>query len=132
MSNIASFNLSKVIRLFALLSVLIAMSGLYGLSLYMTRKRTREIGIRKIHGSSTRQILVMLNLGFQKWVGIAFALACPLTVWALNKWLMNFAYKTTMPWWIFAVSGITIALIATIAVTWQTTSAARSNPINNI
>jgi putative ABC transport system permease protein len=128
----ASYNLSKVIRLFALLSVLIAMSGLYGLSLYMTRKRTKEIGIRKIHGSSTRQIIVMLNLGFQKWVWIAFALAFPVTIWALNKWLTNFAYRTSMPWWIFALSGITIALIAMIAVTWQTSKAARLNPVDTI
>jgi putative ABC transport system permease protein len=128
----ASYKLSKVIRLFSLLSVLIAISGLYGLSLYMTRKRTKEIGIRKIHGSSTRQIIVMLNLGFQKWVGIAFALACPVTLWALRKWLMNFAYQTAMPWWIFAVSGIIIAAIAMIAVTWQTSSAARSNPVATI
>ena len=128
----ASFNLSRVIRLFSLLSVLIAISGLYGLSLYLTRKRTREIGIRKIHGSSTRQIIVMLNLGFLKWVGMAFVLACPVTIWALKKWLMNFAYQSSMPWWIFALSGIIIAAIAIIAVSRQTISVARQNPIDSL
>jgi len=124
-----SFNLSRLIRLFSLLSVLIAISGLYGLSLYMTRKRTREIGIRKIHGASTSQIIEMLNLGFLKWVGMAFIIAFPVTLWALRKWLMNFAYQSTMPWWIFALSGISIAFIAMIAVTWQTRSAARLDPV---
>lgn len=124
-----SYNLSRVIRLFALLSVVIAISGLYGLSLYMTRKRTREIGIRKIHGASTSQIIELLNLGFLKWVGMACALAIPVTLWALKKWLMNFAYQSTMPWWIFAVSGSTIVLIAMIAVTWQTSAAARLDPV---
>jgi putative ABC transport system permease protein len=74
----------------------------------------------------------MLNLGFQKWVWIAFALAFPVTIWALNKWLTNFAYRTAMPWWIFALSGILIAAIAIIAVTWQTSSAARLNPVDTI
>ncbi len=128
----ASYNLSKVIRLFALLSVLIAISGLYGLSLYMTRIRTREIGIRKIHGASTSQIIEMLNLGFLKWVGMAIVIAFPVTLWALGKWLMNFAYKASLPWWIFALSGIIIAAIAMIAVTWQTSVAARSNPVDTL
>jgi len=123
------YNLSRVIRLFALLSILIAISGLYGLSLYMTRKRTREIGIRKIHGASTSQIVEMLNLGFLKWVGLAFVVACPINLWALRKWLTNFAYQTTLPWWVFALSGSIIAVIAMIAVTWQTSAAARLDPV---
>jgi len=128
----SSYNLSKVIRLFSLLSVLIAISGLYGLSLYMTRKRTREIGIRKIHGASTSQIVEMLNLGFLKWVGLAFVFAAPITIWALRTWLMNFAYKTSQPWWILALSGILIASIAMMAVTWQTRIAARMNPVKTL
>ncbi len=128
----SSHKLSSIIRLFALLSAVIAISGLYGLSLYLTRKRTREIGIRKIHGASTSQIIELLNLGFLKWVGLACVLSFPVTLWALRKWLMNFAYKTSLPWWIFVLSGITIALIAMIAVTWQTSVAARSNPVDTL
>jgi putative ABC transport system permease protein len=128
----ASYHLSKIIRLFTLLSVLIALSGLYGLSLHMTRRRSKEIGIRKIHGAGTRQITGMLNLGFLKWVGLAFIIACPLTFWALQKWLINFAYRTELPWWIFALPGVIVAGIAMMAVSWQTSAAARSNPVNTI
>ena len=128
----ASGILSKVIRRFTLLSILIALSGLYGLSLFITRRRSKEIGIRKVYGAGFRQILVMLNLGFLKWVGIAFVLACPITIWALQKWLVNFAYRAPLPWWIFALSGIVVAGISMIAVSWQTSAAARSNPVDAI
>ena len=128
----ASGILSKVIRRFTLLSVLIALSGLYGLSLFITRRRSKEIGIRKVYGAGFRQILVMLNLGFLKWVGIAFILACPITIWALQKWLVNFAFRAPVPWWIFALSGIVVTAISLIAVSWQTNSAARSNPVDSI
>jgi len=128
----ASGILSLVIRRFTVLAILIAISGLYGLALFITRRRTKEIGIRKVYGAGSRQILVMLNLGFLKWVGIAFILACPLTIWALQKWLVNFALKAPQPWWIFVLPGIIVACIALIAVTWQTSAAARSNPVDSI
>jgi len=128
----ASGILSMVIRRFTVLAGLIAISGLYGLALFITRRRTKEIGIRKVYGAGSRQILVMLNLGFLKWVGIAFILACPFTIWALQKWLVNFAYRAPQPWWIFVLPGIIVACIALIAVTWQTITAARSNPVDSI
>jgi len=128
----ASRNLSKVIRAFSVLSVLIAISGLYGLSLFINRKRRREIGIRKIHGAETGQIIRMLNLGMLRWVGVALIFACPIALWALNKWLMNFAFKTVLSWWIFPLSGIFVGLIALIAVSMHTRSAARLNPVESI
>ncbi|MCK5694416.1 MAG: hypothetical protein KAI08_16240, partial [Bacteroidales bacterium] len=69
---------------------------------------------------------------FLKWVGIAFILACPFTIWALQKWLVNFAYRAPQPWWIFVLPGIIVACIALIAVTWQTSAAAKSNPVDSI
>ena len=128
----ASHNLSNVIRIFTILSILIAISGVYGLSLFMTRRRTREIGVRKIHGAQSRQIINMLNLGFLRWVGIAFIIACPLTIWALNKWLINFAFRATLPWWILALSGLLVTGIALAAVSWQSTTAARMNPVDTL
>lgn len=124
-----SHNLSRIIRLLTLLSVIIAISGIYGLSLYLTRRRTREIGLRKIHGASTAQIIEMLNLGFLKWIGLAFLVATPLTLWFLRNWLDNFAYKASLPWWILALSGLIVASFAMLAVSWQTRLAARMNPL---
>jgi len=128
----ASHNLSDVIRIFTILSILIAISGVYGLSLFMTRRRSREIGVRKIHGAQSRQIIAMLNLGFLRWVGIAFIIACPLTIWALSKWLINFAYQATLPWWVLALSGLIVTGIALAAVTWQSATAARMNPVDTL
>jgi len=128
----ASHNLSQVIRIFSVLSILIAISGVYGLSLFMTRRRTREIAVRKIHGAQSRQIVSMLNLGFLRWVGIAFIIACPLTIWALNKWLVNFAYRATLPWWVMALSGLLVTGVALAAVTWQSATAARMNPVDTL
>jgi putative ABC transport system permease protein len=128
----ASGILSKVIRRFTVLAILIAISGLYGLTLFITKRRSKEIGIRKVYGAGSRQILLMLNLGFLKWVGLAFIIACPLTLLALQKWLVNFAYKTTLSWWIFVLPGLIVACIAMLAVSWQTSAAARSNPVDTL
>jgi putative ABC transport system permease protein len=128
----SSRKLALIIRVFTLLSVLIAGFGLYGLSLYITQQRTKEIGIRKVFGASQWQVNSMLNLGFLKWVAISFAVACPVTLWALKKWLMNFAYKATQSAWIFLLTGIMVTAIAVVSVTWQTLSAARRNPVDSI
>ena len=127
-----SGELSAIVRLFTLLAILIALTGLYGLALFITRRRSKEIGLRKLHGAGTRRIILMLNLGFLKWIGLAFVLACPLTFLALQKWLVNFAYKTALPWWIFILPGIIVACVTMLAVSWQTGAAARSNPVHTI
>jgi putative ABC transport system permease protein len=121
-----------IISVFTLLSILIAGFGLYGLSLYITQQRTKEIGIRKVFGASQWQVNAMLNLGFLKWVAISFVVACPVTLWALNKWLMNFAYKATLSVWIFLLTGIVVTAIAVVSVIWQTANAARRNPVDTI
>lgn len=124
----AAHKLSNVINAFALLSILIAGFGLYGLSMFITQQRNKEIGIRKAYGAQSWQILTMLNLGFLKWVGIAFFIACPLSIWGLRQWQVNFAYKADMPWWLFVLIFIAVLCIALVAVTLQTSTAARSNP----
>jgi putative ABC transport system permease protein len=128
----ASGRLSDIVRLFTLIAILIALTGLYGLSHYMTRRRSKEIGIRKIQGAGTRQIILMLNLEFLKWLGLALIIASPLTLWTLNIWLVNFAYRTALPWWIAVLPGMLVAVVAMMAVSWQTSAAARSNPVETI
>jgi putative ABC transport system permease protein len=128
----SSRQLALIIRVFTLLSILIAGFGLYGLSLYIVQQRTKEIGIRKVFGASQWQVNSMLNLGFLKWVAVSFVVACPFTLWAMKKWLMNFAYKATPSVWIFLLTGITITAIAVASVTWQTAIAAGRNPVDAI
>ena len=128
----SSSDLSAIVRLFSGLAILIALSGLYGLALFITRRRSKEIGLRKLHGAGTRQIILMLNLGFLRWVGVAFVIACPLTLLALQKWLVNFEYQTAVPWWVLVLPGILVAGITLLAVSWWTSAAARTNPVETI
>ena len=77
-----------------ILAITIAILGLVGLSVFLTERRTKEIGIRKVNGAKVSEILTMLNKDFIKWVTIAFVIACPVTWYAMHKWLQSFAYKT--------------------------------------
>jgi putative ABC transport system permease protein len=119
----------KLIIVASLLSIIMAALGLFGLSYYFIGKRIKEIGIRKVNGAKTIEILQLLNQDFIKWVIIAFIIAAPTAYIVMTKWLQNFAYKTELSWWVFAIAGFTVLLIALITVSWQTFRAARRNPV---
>ena len=121
--------LAKMIGFFTIISFLITSFGLFGIALYTVEYRTKEIGIRKVNGAKVSEILIMLNKDFVKWVVIAFAIACPVAYYVMNKWLENFAYKTTLSWWIFALAGVLALGIAIITVSWQSWRAATRNPV---
>ncbi|MBK6285398.1 MAG: ABC transporter permease, partial [Draconibacterium sp.] len=90
-------NSSKLISVFAFITVFIACIGIFG-PLYLSEQRSKEIGIRKINGAKISEILTMLNKDFVKWVAIAFVIATPVAYYAMHKWLENFAYKTSLSW----------------------------------
>ena len=121
--------LMRLINFFSVLTFLIACFGLIGLSLFFNEQRTKEIGIRKVNGARISEVLVMLNKDFVKWVAIAFVIATPIAWYAMIKWLQNFAYKTEMSWWIFALAGVLALGIALLTVSWQSWRAARRNPV---
>ena len=120
---------SKLINIFALITVIISCLGIFGLALYSSEQRSKEIGIRKINGAKVSEVMVMLNGDLVKWVAIAFIIACPIALYAMNKWLENFAYKTTLSWWIFALAGLLALGIALLTVSWQSWRAATRNPV---
>ena len=122
----------KVFNLFAFIAVLLACLGLFGLAAYDIRQRTKEIGIRKVLGSSVSQIAVLLSGVFLKLVLVAFVIASPISWWLSNKWLQNFAYRINIDWWIFALAGIVIVLIAVFTVSFQAIKAATSNPVKSL
>ena len=102
----------KVISAAATLSILIAALGLFCISYILINKRINEIGIRKVNGASITEIIQMLNLSFVKWIAIAFVIATPIAYYGMEKWLANFAYQTTLSWWIFLLSGVlTMAIV---------------------
>jgi len=126
---VAEERVSVLSRYFALLGILISCLGLFGLAAYASEQRTKEIGIRKVNGAKISEVLIMLNKNFVKWVAIAFVIATPVAYYAMNKWLQNFAYKTELSWWIFALSGLLALSIALLTVSWQSWRAATRNPV---
>jgi putative ABC transport system permease protein len=114
---------------FMILAISIAILGLFGLSLFVMERRTKEIGIRKINGAKISEVMAMLNKDFVKWVTIAFIIATPIAYYAMSKWLESFAYKTELSWWIFALAGLLALGIALLTVSWQSYRAAGRNPV---
>jgi putative ABC transport system permease protein len=122
-------NRTNLISGLTIITILISILGLIGWSLLTTENRTKEIGIRKINGAKVSEVMTMLNRDFVNWVAIAFVLATPLAYYAMNKWLQNFAYKTEMNWWIFAIAGLLALGITLLTVSWQSWRAATRNPV---
>ena len=120
---------SNVISTGMVIALILAFMGLYAISHYATEKRIKEIGIRKVNGAKIGEILALLNRDFIKWVIIAYVIATPVAYYAMTKWLENFAYKTELSWWIFALAGVVALGIALLTVSWQSWKAATRNPV---
>jgi len=97
--------------------------------IYFQKCTFRKIGIRKVIGARVSEVMAMLNRDFVKWVVIAFAIAVPIAYYAMNKWLENFAYKTSLSSWIFVLAGLLALGIALLTVSWQSWKAATRNPV---
>lgn len=121
--------MGSIILNFTFLAIFIACLGLFALAQLTIKKRIKEIGIRKVNGAKVSEILIMLNKDFVKWVTIAFFVACPIAYYSMNKWLENFAYKTTLSWRIFVLSGVLALGVALLTVSWQSWRAASRNPV---
>jgi putative ABC transport system permease protein len=114
------------------LTLFICCLGLLGLVIYITNQRTKEIGIRKVIGASVAQIVVLLSRDFIRLIGLAILIAMPIAWWGSMKWLENFVYRTTLNWWVFAVSGLLLVLFALITLSIQTIRAAAANPVKGL
>lgn len=123
---------SRMLLAFTILAVVIAMMGVFGLVTLSTRQRTKEIGIRKVNGAHSGGIVKMFCLEYLKWVGIAFVPACPLGYLFMYHWLDEFAYRTTMSWWLFLGGGLIIAGITLLTVIGQTWRTASQNPVRSL
>ncbi len=121
--------IGKLALFFTLMAIVISCMGLFGFATFIAEKRTKEIGVRRVNGAKVREILTMLNKDFIKWVAIAFVIAIPLAWYTMHKWLENFAYKTDLSWWIFALAGLLALGIALLTVSWQSWKAATRNPV---
>lgn len=122
----------KMMGYFTLIAIFIACLGLYGLASFSTKRRRKEIGIRKIHGASEFNIITLLSMEFLKGVVIAFIIACPAAYFAIDGWLENFAYRADISWMIFAAGGVIALGIALLTVIRQSFHAARLNPVDTL
>ncbi|MFZ5938954.1 MAG: FtsX-like permease family protein [Bacteroidota bacterium] len=114
------------------LTIIIAAMGLLGLSAFMTAKRTRETGIRRVMGASQNQILYIFLAEFSKWVILSNLVAAPLVWYGMDKWLENFEYHISFPLWTFVITLLASVLIAAATVSWQSVRASRMNPAESI
>jgi putative ABC transport system permease protein len=125
----------KLNVLFLVLSVIaifISSLGLFGLATFATQSRTKEIGIRKINGAASMDIFQKFNFELLKWIIISFAIAGPISYYAMTKWLNGFAYKTNISIWLFIVSAFFTLAIGLITVSWAANKAARTNPAETL
>jgi putative ABC transport system permease protein len=121
--------IARFIEFVSLWTILLALTGLLGLIVFISRDKVKEIGIRKVNGASVFEVVRMLNKNVLVWLGIAFIIATPIAYYAMSRWLENFAYKTTLSWWIFAVAGLVSLFVALLTVSWQSLRAASRNPV---
>ena len=122
--------MSKIFGYSSFLAIIISCLGLIGLSSFMTERRTKEIGIRKVNGSKSTEIFTLLSKEYLAWVIISILIGAPVAWYVMNKWLQNFAYRINMSWWVFALAGIIVLVIALLTVSWQSYRAAGKNPID--
>jgi ABC-type antimicrobial peptide transport system permease subunit len=123
---------SRMILVFSILAIAIAVLGLFGLSTFAIERRTKEIGIRKVLGASVASIVQLVTREFVVLVAIAFVIAAPVAWWAMNKWLENFAYRIDITVWIFVSGAVVTLVIALVAIGIQSVKAATENPVKAI
>jgi putative ABC transport system permease protein len=121
-----------ILSVFAGLAIFVACLGLFGLASFTATKRFKEIGVRKVLGSSVQGIVVLLSKDLLKPVLIAMCIALPAGYWVMNKWLQNFAYKTSLSWWIFILAALLTFGIALITVSIKAIKTAIANPVESL
>ena len=117
---------------FAVLAIFISCLGLLGLASYSTIQRTKEIGVRKVLGASVSNIVNLLSVEFIKLVFIAFIIASPIAWFGMNIWLHDFAYRTSITWWVFAIAGASSIVITFFTISFQAIKAAVANPVKSL
>lgn len=129
---VAENRLASIVRSFTFIAILISCLGLFGLATFSVEQRIKEIGIRKVLGASITNIVGLLSKEFLKLVFIALLLASPIAWFVMNKWLQDFAYRTSISWWVFALTGAAALVIALLTVSMQAIKAAITNPVKNL
>ena len=113
-------------------TIFIACLGLFGLASFIIQQRTKEIGIRKVLGAEATSIIALLSKDFLKLILLATLIAVPISWFAMDKWLQDFAYRVDLSWWIFAIAGIAVMAIAFFTISFQSVKVALMNPVDSL
>jgi len=124
--------MKNILLFFTFLAIFVGCLGLFGLAAFVAQQRSKEIGIRKVHGAPVSSIIYLLTRQFSYWVLLANLIAWPLAFYFLDDWLSNFFYRIEMPYWVFIASGILALIMALITVSYKAYRAAVSDPLNSI
>ena len=127
--NKKAFGLADLLLMYSLISIFLTCFGLFGIALYAVEQRTKEIGIRKVNGAATGQIILLLNKQFIIWICMAFFIAVPVSWFFLNQWLQGFVYRTEIPFYVFLQALLVVTGIAMLTVSWHSYKAASGNPV---
>jgi len=130
--HISDKKMSEIFSIFSILAIFVACMGLFGLATYTAEQKTKEIGVRKILGASASSIYLLLSREFLKWVALANIIAWPVAYYAMHKWLKNFAFRITIGWEIFLVSGGVALVISVMTVSFQSIKATTANPVDSL
>jgi putative ABC transport system permease protein len=126
----ADIKFGRIFKVFTWLGIFIVCLGLIGLTNFILLKKTKEIGIRKVHGARVYDIIRLINKGFIYKLMLAFIIACPLAYYGLTKWLETFAERTSISWWVFFLSGIIVLIVAVLTVSIQSWKTAAKDPVD--
>jgi len=129
---LAETRLAGLINYFTIIAILISCLGLFGLAAFSAEQRTKEIGIRKVMGASISNIVALLSKDFMKLVAVAIVIACPVAWYVMDKWLQNFAYRTTISVFVFVITALIAVFIALFTISFQAIRAALTNPVENL
>lgn len=124
--------MESVVTIMAVLAILIACMGLFGLAAITTERKVKEVGIRKILGASLGNILTHLSKNFTLLILLAFVIFTPLTWWLMGRWLENFAYRVDVEWWVFLLGGVIALSIALLTISYHIVRSARANPVESL
>ena len=123
---------SQIMNIAMGVAIFISCMGLFGLAAFSANQRTREIGIRKVLGAGVPELVSLLSREFVLLVGFSIVIAVPLAGWGIHQWLQDFAYRVSMPWWIFVLAGMAAVAIALLTVSFQAVRAATANPVDSL
>ncbi|MEA4949739.1 MAG: FtsX-like permease family protein, partial [Petrimonas sp.] len=131
-ANSKIFEMSRLLDMYSLISILLTCFGLFGITFYAVRQRTKEIGIRKINGAKTPQLLWLLMKPMFVWLAVGFVVAAPLAWWLMERWLQQFVYRIDVSVSSFLLALLLVAVITFLTVNWHVWRTARSNPVESL